>query len=392
MSKPAAIYMRVGDEVPASPETNQILVYFDDLGIMYIEFDGQTAEVYTSVNIPFGTTTQDIAGTGAGGSAESASRSDHVHRGVLTVKKSGDASIYGTITLSEAGGIALTQVGNDISIQSTTTSTFIGLTDTPSSYTLTNVVYTSNGTPDAVIESGARLTVGTNLFHLIRGTTDLYVSTSCNIDQNLSTVSSVTFGAAHIGGVANYTDFDTSGKQIMLGTARVTRSQCLSPTELVVIQGTFNSVVVAANSVQLIYSDQWYFMEFHEGNNSACAGFIRVPFDYENGTNITLEVIWAPKTNVGGNMILHAGFLKAVENSVFPTTDVGVYSSQTVASPATAYQQTRTSFTVTGTSLSAGDLIRCQVFRDASNVADTSGARTEVAMIIFKYTSNKLGA
>jgi len=54
MTIPASIYMRVGDETPASPETNQLLVFFDDAGKMYISFDGSTAEVYTTEDPPSG--------------------------------------------------------------------------------------------------------------------------------------------------------------------------------------------------------------------------------------------------------------------------------------------------------------------------------------------------
>ena len=391
MTIPSAIYMRIGDEVPASPETNQVLVYFDDLGIMYLEFDGQTAEVFTSVNIPYGTSAQDIAGTGSGGSVDSVSRSDHVHRGVLTVKKSDGTDIYGTITLSEGGGIALTQVGNNIAIQSTYTSTFIGLTDTPSSYTLTNVIYTSNGTPDAVIESGVRLTTGTNAFTLIRGTTDLYVTVDCNIDQNLSTLSSVTFAAAHIGGVANYTNFDTSGKQTMLGTARVTKSVHFSLWQSEGIEGTYNGVVIAIYAVMITYSDQWYLWELNENDNRGFYTTWRVSQEYESGTDIVIDIEWSPSTNNVGNIVFHAGFVRVVTGSVLPITDTGVFASSTVAAPGVAYQVVRTSLTITGTTLVAGDLVKLVVLRQGAAAGDTSTARVRAVGMTVRYTANKLG-
>jgi len=76
---------------------------------------------------------------------------------------------------------------------------FKELNDTPSSYTTANVIYTSNSTPDQVIESGATLTVPTaNSFTISRGTSTLTVSNSSTIDQDLSTTSSPTFNNVNI--------------------------------------------------------------------------------------------------------------------------------------------------------------------------------------------------
>ena len=58
----------------------------------------------------------DIAGTEVDGVATTLPRSDHVHRGVHVVKKSGGADIYGDITLSEGANVTLTQSSNDIAV------------------------------------------------------------------------------------------------------------------------------------------------------------------------------------------------------------------------------------------------------------------------------------
>lgn len=91
--------------------------------------------------------------------------------------------------------------------------TFIGLTDTPGSYTTGNAIYTTNGTPNAVIETTVVLTEGANTFNITKGTatldiaaaadlnidTDLTVNTaSVTLDQSLSTTSAVTFDDATI--------------------------------------------------------------------------------------------------------------------------------------------------------------------------------------------------
>jgi hypothetical protein len=58
----------------------------------------------------------DIAGTAAAGTSLVFSHRDHAHRGVVSVNKSGGATLYGAVTLSEGANITLTQVGQDVAI------------------------------------------------------------------------------------------------------------------------------------------------------------------------------------------------------------------------------------------------------------------------------------
>ncbi len=86
--------------------------------------------------------------------------------------------------------------------------TFAALTDTPSSFSTANVIYVTNGTPNAVAESTVVLTESTNTFNITKGTatldiaaaadlnidTDLTVNTTAVVlNQSLATTSAVTF-------------------------------------------------------------------------------------------------------------------------------------------------------------------------------------------------------
>ena len=65
---------------------------------------------------------------------------------------------------------------------------FIELTDTPGSYTTANALYTTNGTPDAIIETTVILTEAANTFNITKGTAslDIAAGAALDVDANLS--------------------------------------------------------------------------------------------------------------------------------------------------------------------------------------------------------------
>ncbi|MDC1299924.1 hypothetical protein N8Z24_00295 [bacterium] len=111
--------------------------------------------------------------------------------------------------------------------------TFIGLTDTPGSYTTSNAIYTTNGTPDAVIETTVVLTEGTNTFNIAKGTASLDVAAgaafnidaSCTIDQDLQQSADVTFDDLTLTGdiLQDSTNFHYFGPSGTNGSFRIGR-------------------------------------------------------------------------------------------------------------------------------------------------------------------------
>lgn len=65
-------------------------------------------------------------------------------------------------------------------------SSFVGLSDTPSGYTTANAIYTTNGTPDAMIETTVALTEDTNTFNIAKGTASLDIAAGATLDVNAS--------------------------------------------------------------------------------------------------------------------------------------------------------------------------------------------------------------
>jgi len=113
-------------------------------------------------------------------------------------------------------GQVLTSDGTDISWEdATAATTFIGLSDTPGSYTTANAIYTTNGTPNAVIETTVVLTEAANTFNITKGTAsldiaagaaldvnnNLTVSGVSEIDQDVTSGSSPTFDGANFTGI-----------------------------------------------------------------------------------------------------------------------------------------------------------------------------------------------
>lgn len=58
----------------------------------------------------------DIASAAAAGTSLVFSHRDHAHRGVVSVNKSGGATLYGAVTLSAGANVTLTQSGQDVAI------------------------------------------------------------------------------------------------------------------------------------------------------------------------------------------------------------------------------------------------------------------------------------
>jgi hypothetical protein len=109
-----------------------------------------------------------------------------------------------------AGWVSLTSGGGS--------STFVGLTDTFFNDTATTEIYTTNGTPNAVIETTVVLTESTNTFNITKGTASLDIAAGSALDVNANlTVESasainqdVTSDASPTWVTVNATTFDTN--------------------------------------------------------------------------------------------------------------------------------------------------------------------------------------
>ena len=96
-------------------------------------------------------------------------------------------------TLTAGSGITITNGNNAITISSTTgSSTYAGLSDVNAPYNNVGALPFVNSTSDGMDESTTILSEpAANQFRITRGSTVLTASSSCDIDQNLSTTSDV---------------------------------------------------------------------------------------------------------------------------------------------------------------------------------------------------------
>lgn len=87
-----------------------------DQQILHYESASSLWKNFTLLN---STTPQSITTANAAGSATTAARIDHTHKGVASFAINAGTSLYGDVTISAGSNITLTQVGNDIAIAST---------------------------------------------------------------------------------------------------------------------------------------------------------------------------------------------------------------------------------------------------------------------------------
>lgn len=79
---------------------------------------GNDISIATSLT-PSSSTPQDVGASGSSGVATDVSRSDHVHKGVHSVAKSGGTQLFGDVAIAEGTNVSITQVGNTLTIAST---------------------------------------------------------------------------------------------------------------------------------------------------------------------------------------------------------------------------------------------------------------------------------
>ena len=144
---------------------------------------------------------------------------------IQTALETLDDHIHDHTELTSIGTNTHAQIDTHISNTSNPHSTtFIGLGDTPVGYTTANAIYTTNGTPNAVIETTVILTEGANTFNITKGTASLDVAAGAALDvdfnlsingvsainQDVQTTASPTFVALQS---IDYIDFDVTASE-----------------------------------------------------------------------------------------------------------------------------------------------------------------------------------
>ena len=189
--------------------TNDIIDLFANVGDVYIM--GRTG-MELAVGI-----TSDITFTARSASKTLSDASNTTFTGTI----SGETSIFGALNSLSAGG-----------------STFLGLTDTPSSYTTDGALYVANNSGGSIDESAVILTESTNTFNIAKGTASLdiaagstlNVDASCTIDQDLQISASPEFLGITVDSIFG----PTSILPVRIGDAGTTSHSLASEDDLLV--------------------------------------------------------------------------------------------------------------------------------------------------------------
>lgn len=155
------------------------------------------------------TAPSDVGSSAVTGTGTTSARADHAHRGVFSVHKTGSSQIFGEITLSQTGGVTITQSSNDLSIDapalSSTAPADIGSSASVGSGTTAakadhvhRGVLSVNKNGATTLYGAVTLSAGTNI-------------TLAQVGQDISIASTASGG----GGGGSLTFYDTASPEII---------------------------------------------------------------------------------------------------------------------------------------------------------------------------------
>lgn len=212
-------------QVLASPLGGTAPVYSE---LFFVPSSSATADVLTATTttqgkVQLATAAQDVSSTTSAGTANATvANADHTHRGVASLKTTGNPLLYGGVILDPGTGVTFSQVGNTITVNSSGSGGAVVYEDTFS--TLAGVVNGSNtvftlsqtpmggNTPMAVIDGIAQFT---NTFTVVGST--LTFGIAPELGQTPGILYTVTAGGG--GGSASYVVYGSTGAPIQVAAA-----------------------------------------------------------------------------------------------------------------------------------------------------------------------------
>lgn len=196
------------------------------------------------------------------------------------------------------------------------------------------------------------------------------------------------------GGSTNYVEIAaTTGITSLFGSARAKDTVPFSARQFYGNAATYNGVACAAAGSGIL-NDKWMVVGYDDGQAvgepEAAITDTAIPLDYEDGTDIEVELWWTTPDTDDANVRWGVGVLAVGDGEAYNGTEA--YTVGLSHNPATLYYCVVESYTVSGTGFAAGDCISLVVYRDADHVDDTSGGDALLVCAKIKYILNKLGA
>lgn len=179
---------------------------------------------------------------------------------------------------------------------------------------------------------------------------------------------------------------------ILEGSARKYKSIWNYAYNMYGYAGTRNGIACTSSSLSGL-SQQWLFHSFSDGTGAnVCDSMVttfRMPFDYEEGTNISLEIAWTSSAT-SGNVAYGAG-LNYTSNGDIYVNPTYLWNTEIATAPETSYGRNTQSIVFDGTALKKDDDIGVVIYRHGDSVSDTMTGTALVSSIQIKYISNVHG-
>lgn len=184
----------------------------------------------------------------------------------------------------------------------------------------------------------------------------------------------------------------TGGRVTLEGTARVIKEIQKDAYDFYAYAGTRNGITCTASSLSGLQA-QWLLQAFADGTGAnvcdSAVFNIRLPNDYINGTNFTLDMVWFASATTG-NVSYGVGIWRIDENQSFNSPNYTWYTGY--ASPSgTSYNKVVQTININGTAFKSGDTLGFALYRHGDDAGDTMIGNAYVSSTMLRYLSDRVG-
>ena len=194
------------------------------------------------------------------------------------------------------------------------------------------------------------------------------------------------------GGTSDYAEFSDGGEITLYGDARKYRQIDTYAYNIYGNAATYNGISCDA-AAGAVLSDTWVVKTFDDcsgfGNNpDAAIATLKIPLDYEDGTNFSVDIHWTA-ASTAGNIVVGVGVLPVGQGENYAASET--YKTATLSAPSTANYEQEKVFEFSGTGVQADDDVALVLYRDCNDGSDTMTGDALVTTISLRYQSNKWG-
>lgn len=183
-------------------------------------------------------------------------------------------------------------------------------------------------------------------------------------------------GAVRAGTTTNNVTIDSNGV-ILSGNARTTKLHSISCTELA--DGTSPPGTGFAGAT--------FYRDFDPSTNEALYGHFVLPNDYESGTNLTVNVNWAPDNTDTGSVMWALTRDFTNDGDLITGATATLFLS---AASGTTNAKTTASSTFSASAAVPGTNLAFIFSRAANNASDTFTGNARLLSLSIEYTANTI--